>query len=113
VLKEEPAVDSTQPTITLWAGNEPPTEAAIRWLYGRENLMPYQWGNAPGDTYAAHRHSYAKVIYVVSGSITFGLPATGERLVLRAGDRLDLPAGITHDATVGPDGVTCLEAHRA
>jgi hypothetical protein len=27
------------------------------------------------------------------------------------GDRLDLPAGTAHDAVVGPDGVTCLEAH--
>ena len=27
------------------------------------------------------------------------------------GDRLDLPAGTSHDAVVGPDGVTCLEAH--
>jgi hypothetical protein len=30
---------------------------------------------------------------------------------LAAGDRLELPAGTIHDAVVGPDGVTCLEAH--
>jgi hypothetical protein len=52
------------------------------------------------------------VIYVVHGAITFGLPADGRRLVLSAGDRLDLPAGIVHDAIVGPQGVLCLEAHR-
>ncbi|HEV8193806.1 MAG TPA: hypothetical protein VGP82_20325 [Ktedonobacterales bacterium] len=28
------------------------------------------------------------------------------------GDRLDLPAGVTYEATVGPEGVTCLEARR-
>jgi hypothetical protein len=27
-----------------------------------------------------------------------------------AGDRLDLPPDTEHAATVGPDGVTCLEA---
>jgi hypothetical protein len=27
------------------------------------------------------------------------------------GDRLDLPAGVRHSAIVGPQGVTCLEAH--
>ena len=43
------------------------------------------------------------------GSITFG--AAGEPVVLAAGDRLDLPADTSHDAVVGPDGVTCLEAH--
>ena len=26
--------------------------------------------------------------------------------------RLELPAGTAHDAAAGPDGVTCLEAHR-
>ncbi len=39
---------------------------------------------------------------------------TGDGTIeLAAGDRLDLPAGTVHEAEVGPDGVTCLEAHRA
>jgi len=33
-------------------------------------------------------------------------------LALKAGDRLDLPANIVHDAIVGPQGVVCLEAHK-
>lgn len=61
--------------------------------------------------YAAHSHSYDKVIYVVRGSITFGLPELGQSLTLQAGDRLDLPANTVHAAVVGPQGVTCLEAH--
>jgi quercetin dioxygenase-like cupin family protein len=52
-------------------------------------------------------------VYVVRGSITFGLPARGEALELHAGDRLDLPAGVIHDALVGPEGVVCLEGHLA
>jgi quercetin dioxygenase-like cupin family protein len=52
------------------------------------------------------------VIYVVRGSITFGLPEPGEKLSLNAGDRLDLPAGTVHDAVVGSEGVMCLEAHK-
>jgi hypothetical protein len=51
------------------------------------------------------------VLVVAAGSIRFGLPARDETVDLAAGDRLDLPAGTVHDATVGPDGVTCLEAH--
>lgn len=62
--------------------------------------------------YAAHRHSYHKVIYVIRGSITFGLPDTGDKVTLNSGDRLELPAGVTHDAVVGKQGVVCLEAHR-
>lgn len=45
------------------------------------------------------------------GSITFHLVDTEQDVVLAAGERLDLPAGTTHAASVGSAGVTCLEAH--
>jgi hypothetical protein len=76
-----------------------------------EGLDPGTWGNGPGDVYPVHRHGYAKVLVCVRGSITFGLRERGERVTLDAGDRLDLPAWVDHDAVVGPLGVTCLEAH--
>ena len=77
-----------------------------------EGLKPYPWSNGPHDVYAAHSHGYDKVIYVVKGNITFGLPQLGQQILLKAGDRLDLPAGTVHDAFVGSQGVVCLEAHR-
>jgi uncharacterized protein YjlB len=76
-----------------------------------EGLTASSWGNGPGDRYGAHEHGYDKVIVAVAGSIRFGLPATGAAIELAAGDRLELPAGTSHDAVVGPDGVLCLEAH--
>ena len=69
------------------------------------------WSNGPHDRYAAHDHGYDKVLVCASGSIRFGLPARAEVVDMAAGDRLDLPAGTVHDALVGADGVTCLEAH--
>lgn len=77
-----------------------------------EGLTPYAWSNRPHDIYAAHTHSYNKVIYVAQGSITFGLPELGKQVTLKPGDRLDLPAGTLHDAHVGAQGVVCLEAHK-
>jgi mannose-6-phosphate isomerase-like protein (cupin superfamily) len=76
-----------------------------------EGFDPSSWGNGPGDRYAPHEHGYDKVLVVAAGSIRFGLPERGETVDLAVGDRLDLPGGTVHDATVGPDGVTCLEAH--
>jgi uncharacterized protein YjlB len=76
-----------------------------------EGLAPGSWANGPGDRYGAHDHGYDKVIVVESGSIRFGLPATGGAVELGAGDRLELPAGTRHDALVGDAGVSCLEAH--
>ena len=77
-----------------------------------QGLTPYAWSNGPHDVYSAHSHSYNKVIYVVQGSIIFGLPELNKQLTLKAGDRLDLPAGIVHNAVVGVQGVVCLEAHK-
>jgi quercetin dioxygenase-like cupin family protein len=76
-----------------------------------DGLDPGAWSNGPGDRYAAHEHGFDKVLVCTSGSIRFVLPALGESVTLAAGDRLDLPAGTSHDAVVGPEGVTCLEAH--
>ena len=98
--------------VVRWSERQPPAEVRIRQAMAAEGLRPYRWSNAPGDVYAAHSHSYDKVLYVAQGSITFGLPDTGESMLLNAGDRLELPAGTSHDAVVGPAGVVCLEAHR-
>jgi uncharacterized protein YjlB len=98
--------------VTPWSHDRPPSEAELRQMYAAEGMAPYRWSNGPHDRYQAHTHGYHKVIYVVSGSITFGLPERGESIKLGAGDRLDLPAGVLHDAIVGPRGVVCLEGHQ-
>ena len=99
------------PLVTPWADSTLPTESKLMSLCAEQGLSPYQWSNGPHDVYSAHKHSYDKVIYVVRGSITFGLPEEGRKILLKAGDRLDLPANIVHDAVVGEQGVVCLEAH--
>ena len=101
-----------EPLVTPWTDSAAPTQTMLWQLMAEEGLNPYSWSNGPRDIYSAHSHSYNKVIYVVQGSITFGLPELGKKLTLKAGDRLDLPAGIIHDAQVGAQGVVCLEAHR-
>lgn len=97
--------------VIRWSDEQSPDEQQLRNIMADEDLHPYVWSNQPGDVYGAHDHSYHKVIYVVSGSITFGLPDTGDKVTLNTGDRLELPAGVTHDAIVGKKGVSCLEAH--
>ena len=100
------------PLVTPWSDSAAPTQSRLWRLMTAEGLNPYSWSNGPFDVYSAHSHNYNKVIYVVQGSITFGLPELGKQLTLNVGDRLDLPAGTTHDAQVGSQGVICLEAHK-
>ena len=87
----------------------------VRARLRAEGLVAGGWSNSAGDHYAPHEHAYDKVVAVEVGSIRFGLTARGAQtaMELSAGDRLDLPAGTTHDALVGPEGVSCLEAHLA
>lgn len=100
------------PHVQPWPEDQAPDPVAIENRMKAEGLPYYRWSNAPGDVYPAHDHAFHKVIYVVRGSITFGLPQSGEQITLSSGDRLDLPAGIIHNATVGHQGVVCLEGHR-
>jgi quercetin dioxygenase-like cupin family protein len=82
-------------------------EAAMR----ADGLEPRRWGNAPGDTYGWHEHGYHKVLYCLSGSIVFHTRTDGD-IELHPGDRLDVEPGTAHAATVGSDGVECVEAPR-
>ena len=87
---------------------ETPVREDIRAAFAGEGLRPHGWGNGPNYEYGWHSHGYHKVLYCVSGSIVFH---TGEGdFELEAGDRLDVEPGTGHSATVGPDGVECLEA---
>ncbi len=95
---------------TAWDGAEPPSRAGVAGRFEAEGLAPSTWGNPPGDTYGWHSHGYHKVLYCVSGSIVFHL-RDGD-VELGPGDRLDVPPGTEHAATVGPDGVECMEASR-
>ncbi len=99
-------------SVTYWEAANPPTEELLLRIMEGQGLHPYKWSNEPHDTYSAHKHNFNKVIYVVRGSIIFGLPAIQGQVTLYPGDRLEIPAGTVHDAQVGADGVVCLEGQK-
>lgn len=74
--------------------------------------MPYTWSISPGDR-NQEIQAYDKVVYVVSGSIEFGLPKLGKSVEFGPGDRLDLPSGIQRNAVEGSQAVRCLEGHKS
>lgn len=95
--------------VTRWPSTEAPARSELEALILREDLAPTRWSNGPGFRYAAHSHTYHKVLYCAEGSIRF-LVDEHEPFDLSPGDRLDVPPGVQHAAVVGPDGVTCVEA---
>jgi len=92
------------------ANGEAPSREEIQARFEEEGLRPSSWGNAPGDEYGWHSHRYHKVLYCVQGGIVFH--TEGGDFALEAGDRLDVEPGTEHAATVGSDGVQCIEAAR-
>jgi quercetin dioxygenase-like cupin family protein len=98
--------------VTPWEAANPPTEELLTKILTGQGYNVSSWSNSPHDIYSAHKHSYRKVIYVVSGSITFGLPQLKKEITLNPGDRLDLMAGTVHNAQVGSNGVVCLEGQK-
>jgi len=107
----EPPVSRGDPAVEVHrspgvAPGSDEVEAALR----AEGLTAHAWADAPGFAYARHTHEYHKVLYCVGGAIVFHTD-DGD-VALAPGDRLELPAGTGHAATVGEHGVECVEAFR-
>ena len=103
----------SEATVTRWQSTHTPTRDAIEAIFRQGGLSASWWSNGPGYRYAAHSHSYHKVLYCARGSIRFVLEGAGEAVDLGPGDRLDLPPATLHSALTGPEGVTCAEAARS
>jgi hypothetical protein len=87
-----------------------PTTVEAEARLRAEGLAPHAWSNGGGFVYGWHKHPAAKVLYCVRGAIV--IHVEGDDLAMVAGDRLELAGGVEHAATVGTDGVHCVEAYR-
>lgn len=95
-----------------WDRDDSPGTETVAARLRAEGVEPYAWSNGPGDRYAVHEHSYAKLLMCAAGSITFLVGPDATAVELRPGDGFVLPPGTPHAAVVGPHGCTCLEGHR-
>src|SRR5947209_1466652 len=68
------------------------------------------WSFQPRHQLDWHAHAAAKTVFCVRGHVVFHT-AAGD-IDMRPGDRLDIPAGAMHAATVSDNGVTCIETQR-
>ncbi len=96
--------------IIRWSGGQHPTLSLITRQMQKETLRPYVWENTPNYRYAVRCHGYKKIMYVVQGVLEVTLPDSNERVKLRAGDRIEIPAGVRHGAIIGSTGAKCVEA---
>ncbi len=96
--------------IIRWRGGQHPTYQTISQKMEQEGLRPYAWSNGPNFRYAPRSHGYGKVLYCVEGTVEVILPDANQSVVLRPGDRMELPRGVRHATIIGPNGARCLES---
>lgn len=104
------AVKQATVKVSRWRGGKHPTLSNITRLMQEEGLRPYKWDTKPNQRYAVRSHGYKKVLYVVDGSMEIALPDSNQRMKLRSGDRVEIPARVRHGSVTGSRGATCLEA---
>jgi len=96
--------------VRRWQGGQHPTMPAITRLMQQEGLRPYMWMNMPNSRQAVRSHGYDKVLYVIEGNVEVILPDSNQRVILKSGDRMDVPAGVRHGTIIGSSGAKCVEA---
>lgn len=65
----------------------------------------------PGTYFPDHKHAFDKMDTVLKG--TFKIEALGKKFILKPGDMLYVPAGLTHNAeVVGDEEVVSLDASK-
>lgn len=96
--------------VRRWSGGQHPTMSTISRIMQDEGLRPYMSQNSPNTRQAVRSHGYYKVLYVVDGSLEIILPDSNQRVVLRPGDRMDVPAGVRHGTITRASGAVCVEA---
>lgn len=62
------------------------------------------WLDSPDFSYPAHTHKDTTAHIIVAGRMYVTMQ--GIEHDLQPGDRIDIPAGMIHIATMGPDGCT-------
>lgn len=88
-----------------------PTRDQIKMIFQAEGLEPLEEIYEAQSRVKEHRHPFDEVRMVVSGAIFFNV--AGNQLLLRAGDRIQIPSNTKHTTFVeGPEPCVTVYARR-
>ncbi|MDO8520055.1 MAG: cupin domain-containing protein [Deltaproteobacteria bacterium] len=91
--------------IVSWEHQYLPEETRLREQLSNEGYSVFLWADSAGTSYPPHRHEVDESIWVLNGEISFGIG--GKEYALKSGDRLILPAGTEHTASI-PGSEKCF-----
>jgi quercetin dioxygenase-like cupin family protein len=84
--------------VERWSKQAEPGERELRRRLEEEGYHVFEWSDALGTHYVAHRHAEDQSHWIISGELE--LRVQNETYTLRAGDRDFLPANTVHSAFV-------------
>ncbi len=91
--------------IRRWQAREYPTLEQMKLIMNSEGLEPVEETFEPGFKLDYHRHPFDEVRVVIKGQLLYDI--NGTKLLLREGDRIQIPSNTKHSKTVQGDE-TCV-----
>lgn len=91
--------------INRWTGQTQPTPQQLKMLLAAEGLEPELETLPAHSVVRDHRHPFDEVRILLEGNLIMDI--NGNQLLLRPGDRIDIPANTKHSKTVH-GGSSCV-----
>lgn len=93
--------------ITRWQAPLVPSTQQIHMILESEGLEPFDQTYAPQTKIKEHRQPFCEVRVIAAGEMLFNI--SGNQFVLRAGDRVEIPANTKHSYTAsGTQDCVCV-----
>ena len=97
--------------VTRWQAPVLPSLEQIKLIFETEGLLPNEEILAAKTVIKDHRHPFDEVRMVISGTLLMNI--SGNQILLRAGDRIEIPSNTRHSKSAEGDGsCVCVVAPR-
>lgn len=97
--------------ITRWQAPITPTPMQVKMILEQEGLEPFEETYKSGEKIKEHRHPFGEIRLIMAGELLFNI--AGNQVLLRAGDRIEIPANTKHSHTAqGSQDCVCVCAFR-
>ena len=92
--------------VTRWQAPIVPDVKQVKMMFEAEGLEPFEETILSEENIPDHRHPFDEIRMVVEGELMLNL--TGNKLLLRAGDKIVIPSNTKHSKTVGQNADKCI-----
>lgn len=97
--------------VTRWQAPAMPTLEQVKMIFAAEGMAAEAENLSANTMIPDHRHPFDEIRIVISGALLMNI--SGNQILLRAGDRIDIPANTRHSyATQGNEACVCIVASR-